>query len=80
MVPHFTWKFQTVNKIYMHRLNSSLTKKYKTTTGDTNISNNGRAYFDQHLNRLQQQFQPNFSPKLLIFYLISLVPCNLFSH
>ena len=22
MVPHFTWKFQTVNKIYMHRLNT----------------------------------------------------------
>ena len=28
MVPDFTWKFQKVNKIYMHRLNSILTEKY----------------------------------------------------
>ena len=29
MVPDFTWKFQTFNKIYMHRLKSSL-KEIKT--------------------------------------------------
>ena len=82
MIPDFTWKFQTVDKIYIHRLNKSLTEKYTNNHQwyKINKSNNGRAYFDQHLDGLQQQFQPTFSPEFLIFYLISLVLCNLLSH
>ena len=59
-------------------MNKSLTEKYTNNHQwyKINKSNNGRAYFDQHLDR----FQPTFSPEFLIFYLISLVLCNLLSH
>ena len=44
------WHAEIVACILLNR------KNIQTTTGDTSKSNNGRAYFDQHLNRLQEQF------------------------